>query len=261
MSRLPFFTRTPHRAARFLSDRVGYAVGDIHGRDDLLANLLAEMEARSQADQRLAGAPLVVFLGDYVDRGPRAREVIDLLLSDRPNGFERRFLMGNHEQSMLAFVQEPLVNRAWVFHGGAETMRSYGVQPPPSVKAEDQAWLDAAAALQSALPPEHLAFLNGLERYLVMGDYLFVHAGVDLTKSLDDQTDTDLFWSRERFLKSKKPFSHRIVHGHTPADVAYVDPRRIGIDTGAYATGILTAVRLEGEEVDLITIQGQGQGL
>lgn len=251
----PFFTQTLQHAARFLPERVGYAVGDIHGRDDLLAELLRQLEARAKADQRAGGAPLLVFLGDYVDRGPNPRAVIDLLLSERPRGFERRFLMGNHEQSMLAFLENPLTNRAWALHGGVETLCSYGVTPPPVVQAEDQAWLDAASAFKAAIPPMHLAFFKGLDRYFAAGDYLFVHAGVDLGKSLDDQTDLDLFWSRKRFLRSRRGFSHRIVHGHTPEAEPHADPRRIGIDTGAYATGVLSAVRLEGETAEFISVR------
>ncbi|MFZ2029549.1 MAG: metallophosphoesterase [Vitreimonas sp.] len=240
-------------SANFVDGRVGYAIGDIHGRSDLLVELLAVLENRAPSEVRDGVHPVVVFLGDYVDRGPNSAGVIDLLLKGAPFGYERRFLKGNHEQSMLAFMEAPLENRAWVLQGGAETLRSYGVTPPPPVGARDEDWVRVSRQLSANLPSAHLDFLNGLERYLVFGDYAFVHAGVDHSRSLEQQTDADLYWSRQRFLASKKRFSHVVVHGHTPADRPYVDDRRIGIDTGAYASGMLSAARFEGTAVTFLS--------
>lgn len=242
--------------ARFTADRVGYAVGDVHGRRDLLLAMLEALEQRAEADTRDGREPVIVFLGDYVDRGTDTRGVIDLFLSGRPFGFERRFLKGNHEQSMLAFMEEPLQNRAWVFHGGVETLRSYGVQPPPVMGADEEALTRAAADLMAALPGDHRNFLESLERYVVEGDYLFVHAGVDVAKTLDQQSDADLYWSRERFLKARRRFPYRVVHGHTPVGAPFADARRVSIDTGAYATGVLTAARLDGAELSFFDARG-----
>ncbi len=257
MNLLRMFERTPPRAARFVEGRVGYAVGDIHGRADLLALLMDELEARADADARQGGAPIVIFLGDYVDRGPESGKVIDMLLAGRPNGFERRYLRGNHEQIMQAFIDDPMATRAWVVQGGAETLMAYGVTPPaPMSNAEDE-WRAAAAALCAALPASHVAFLNALERYVELGDYAFVHAGIDAARSLEQQTDEDLYWARERFIASRRTFSHRVVHGHTPVDKPYADARRVAVDTGAYASGTLTAARFEGANVSFISVSSR----
>jgi serine/threonine protein phosphatase 1 len=160
-------------------------------------------------------------------------------------------------------METPLQNRAWVLQGGAETLRAYGVQPPAPVAAMDEDWIAVAEALRAKLPPEHLEFLNGLERYVVLGDYAFVHAGVDDARTLEEQTDADLYWSRERFLASKKRFSHVVVHGHTPVHRPYRDARRIGVDTGAYASGTLSAARFEGTDVSFLSAMdssGQRRG-
>lgn len=249
-----FFERKAPPPARFLEERVGYAVGDVHGRADLLTELIAALEERAEADKRAGGDPIVIFLGDYVDRGRESRRVLDILLEGGPRGFTRRYLKGNHEDAMLAFMAAPLENRAWVLQGGAETLLSYGVQPPPPLGASDDDWRNVAAALNAALPDTHREFLHRLERYIVQGDYAFVHAGVDVNRPLEQQTDADLYWIRERFLSAKRPFSHRIVHGHTPVDRPYADQRRVAVDTGAYASGTLTAARFEGADLGFLSV-------
>ncbi|MEJ0059770.1 MAG: metallophosphoesterase family protein [Terricaulis sp.] len=254
MGLLQMFAPSRPPAASFAEARVGYAIGDIHGRADLLVRMFELLEARAEADKREGGEPIVVFLGDYIDRGPNSRAVLDLLIESRPRGFERHYLKGNHEAAMLSFLNEPLTNRAWVVHGGAETLVSYGIKPPPSIGTDDQVWLDVAEKLKAALPQAHMDFIQGLERYVVLGDYAFVHAGIDAARSMEEQTDGDLLWIRERFLTSRKRFSHRIVHGHTPSAEPYADQRRIGVDTGAYASGTLSAVRLEGIEDSFVSV-------
>jgi serine/threonine protein phosphatase 1 len=258
MGLLRMFERTPAPAARFPDGRVGFAVGDIHGRADLLTEMLAMLEERAETERRNGGEPVVVFLGDYVDRGPQSPAVIDMLLQGRPHGYRRHHLRGNHEQSMLMFMETPLENRAWVLQGGAETLVSYGVQPPPPVGATDEDWLSVAAAFKVRVPQTHVDFLNSLERYVAYGDYAFVHAGVDAARTLEDQTDDDLYWIRDRFIASKRRFSHRVVHGHTPVERPYVDQRRIAVDTGAYASGTLTAARFEGEDVSFLSVTDTG---
>lgn len=249
---LELFARPSAPAARFLEGRVGYAIGDVHGCVDLLGRMIDRIEAGAAADAREAGPPIVVFLGDYVDRGPDSAGVIDLLLSGRPANCERRYLRGNHELTLAAFMDNPVANRRWLLHGGAETMRSYGAQPPAPLGTSDQGWAAAAAALKACMPKAHLDFLAGLERYVVLGDYVFVHAGVDAERPLEQQSDEILYWTRERFIGARRRFSHKVVHGHTPCEQPYIDGRRIGIDTGAYATGTLTAARFEGESVAFI---------
>lgn len=246
---LRLLRRPRPRTARFLDGRVGYAVGDIHGRRDLLGEMVALLESKAREDRREAGPPIVVFLGDYIDRGPDSAGVIDFLLFGRPHGCDCRYLRGNHEQSMMAFLADPVSNRAWLLQGGVETLLSYGVQPPPLVAGADEELTAAAEMLRARVPADHIAFLEGLERYLVLGDYVFVHAGVDAARPLEQQTDRDLYWSRTAFIASKRAFSHRVVHGHTPVDEPYADSRRVAVDTGAYATGTLTAARFEGEAV------------
>lgn len=253
-----FARRRP--AAKFLNGRIGYAVGDIHGCADLLELMLNEIETRARRDMRDAGAPILIFLGDYVDRGPDSKGVINLLLSGRPSNCERRYLRGNHEQAMVAFMADPATNRRWLVHGGAETMLSYGAKPPSFSTSSDADWTAAGTALTAATPPEHVAFLNNLERYIILGDYAFVHAGVEVTKTLEEQTDNDLYWSRERWLGAKRKFSHKVVHGHTPGEHPFHDERRVGVDTGAYASGVLTAARFEGEAVTFFNVSSGRTG-
>lgn len=254
MNLLGLFARRKAPAAKFPDARVGYAVGDIHGCADLLAAMLTEIETRAAEDVREGGQPVLVFLGDYVDRGGDSAGVIELLLSGRPANCERRYLRGNHEQAMVAFMEDPVPNRRWLLHGGAETMLSYGVQPPPLMGGSDEDWSQAAEALKRAVPAPHRAFLDGLERYVELGGYAFVHAGVDSERPLADQPDDVLFWTRARFLSDRRRFSHKIVHGHTPVDRPFVDDRRIALDTGAYASGTLTAARFEGEDVSFFAV-------
>ncbi len=260
MNFLAMFKRAPPVGAKFPQGRVGFAVGDIHGRADLLTDMIALLETRALEERRDGGEPIVVFLGDYVDRGPDSAAVIDLLVAGRPRGFERRFLRGNHEQAMLGFMEAPLENRAWVKHGGAETLVSYGVQPPAPMGAPDQDLVAAAARLKDILPPQHLDFLNNLERYVELGGYAFVHAGIDPRRSLKEQTDRDLFWIRDPFISSKRGFSHRIVHGHTPEHRPFADLRRVGVDTGAHASGVLSAARFEGEAVSFLSVSSPVAG-
>ena len=251
---LRLFRSPDSPVARFAYGRVGYAVGDIHGRADLLADMIAELEKRSVDDTRLGGPPIVIFLGDYIDRGHDSAGVLELLTSGALPNCDCRYLRGNHEQSLMAFLAAPGANRGWLLQGGAETLMSYGVQPP-AFNSVEAVWLEAAEALRARMPPAHMAFLEGLERYVELGDYAFVHAGVDATLPLEDQPDEALYWSRAAFIASKRPFSHRVVHGHTPVDEPYADARRIAVDTGAYASGTLTAARFEGEGVSFVSVR------
>ena len=228
-------------------DRLTYAVGDIHGRADLLDQLLDLIE------QDRGGAPAeIIFLGDYVDRGPSSRQVIERLLEmTAVSDLSLTFLKGNHEAAMLDFLDNAEAGLAWAQWGGDEALMSYGVKAPLS-KTEIEPWSEAQSALKEALPESHLSFLNRLQLYVVRGDYLFVHAGVNPDRPLEEQGETEFLWIRDEFLSSRRQLPYTIVHGHTPEGQPYQDSRRIGCDTGAYMSGRLTAVRLENENVRFI---------
>lgn len=245
------------RAPCFEGGRIGFAIGDVHGRVDLLDRIVARV--REAAWSSGVSNAVAIFLGDYVDRGPHSSTVIDYLLNELPLGIEWRFLKGNHEAAMLQFIDAPLPNRGWLAHGGLETLASYRVSPLPSIGSSDQAVLDAHAHLVACIPASHMSFLENLERYVVFGDYAFVHAGVDVHAALDQQTDADLFWAREPFLSDRRGLSHVIVHGHTPVREPYRDHRRICVDTGAYATGRITAACFLDEAVSFIVEDASGR--
>jgi len=237
-------------AARVPLGRRVYAVGDVHGRADLLIKLLEQLRADALAGE-YEGRPILIFLGDYIDRGFQSKEVISILLSNAVSPFETYFLKGNHEQAMLQFLGDPGIGPRWAEYGGAETLVSYGVQPPRTRTSLDE-WIQASAGLQEALPTEHLHFLKSLELSVRVGDYVFVHAGVRPGVPLDQQSEHDLLWIREDFLNDRRHLGAVIVHGHTPITQPYRDARRIGLDTGAYLSGKLTAARFEHETVEFI---------
>ena len=217
-----------------------YAIGDIHG----CAHLLDALTARIVADSAGATGPCrIVYLGDYVDRGPDSKAVIDRLLAP-PAGFACSYLRGNHDQILLDFFLNPSVFRIWRDFGARETLMSYGVRPPRF--DDDAAFAEARDALRQAMPPEHLAFLSSLELSLEIGGYFFTHAGVRPGIPLGRQSAQDLMWIRDDFLGARGNFGAVIVHGHTPMDQPSRTANRIGVDTGAYATGRLTAAVLEG---------------
>jgi len=242
-------------AAASTGGRVVYAIGDIHGHLDLLDELL-DVIARDFATLGRHDRPVLVFVGDYVDRGPASRGVIERLIaltaaSAQQGVFEVRALMGNHEQTMLSFLDNPEAGAAWVEFGGADTMTSYGVARPIG-RVDQDAWLTIQASFQTQVPASHVAFLQALELSATYGDYFFAHAGVRPGVPLDRQTPEDLMWIRNDFLSQPHRLPCVVVHGHTPDEEPFIGPDRINIDTGAYATGVLTAVRLiEGSPVVL----------
>ncbi|MFT6510731.1 MAG: serine/threonine protein phosphatase 1 [Parvibaculaceae bacterium] len=220
-----------------------YAIGDVHGRLDLLEQLL-EMIVADGADYE--GKKLLIFLGDYIDRGLKSRGVLDLLSGDMPEGFEAIFLKGNHEQAMLQFLEDAEFGRTWKYYGGLETLYSYGIQDV-ALSDDPEAFETARLALGAVLPDSHLNFLtNRLIPYFDLGGYYFVHAGVRPGLPLNRQVEADLYWIRDDFLQSKFDHGRVVVHGHTPVEHPEIRRNRIGIDTGAYITGHLTALVLEG---------------
>ena len=234
-----------------------YAIGDVHGRLDALDALLDAIYADSGES---GGHPVLVMLGDYIDRGPASRGVIQRLVQLKRDRFlETRFVRGNHEDTMMHFLREPTVGPSWCGFGGAETLQSYGVTAP--LLSDDlDGWAATQTAFAAALPQDHLRFLQALEPYVEYGDYFFTHAGVRPGVALAEQAPYDMMWIRDDFLRSSAVFAKGIVHGHTPEQEAFVSDRRIGVDTGAYATGKLTAVVLEGVERRLIQAQVTGGG-
>jgi serine/threonine protein phosphatase 1 len=217
-----------------------YAIGDIHGCLDLLERTFARIDAhrRNNPIER----SIEIFLGDYVDRGPASRGVIDRLI-ERAVDHEAVFLKGNHEVILSAFLEDPLVLDDWKKFGAMETLLSYGLKPPAKIKTDDRTSL--SKELAAALPASHRQFLNGLKLSFACGDYFFVHAGVRPGVTLDQQEEADLLWIRQDFLDHRDPFDKIIVHGHTPVEAPEIHANRINIDTGAYATGRLTCLMLQ----------------
>ncbi len=228
-----------------------YAVGDVHGCYPLLKALLARIAVDSAARAR-GRRPILVFLGDYVDRGPDSAKVIEALLwlIRRPD-LETHLLKGNHEQALLAFLERPDQGGGWLQYGGRETLQAYGVEPP-----HDPADFDRARhALLARMPASHLWLLQRLELMVAVGDYAFVHAGIRPGQPLASQAEDDLLWIRQPFLEAAGPHEKVIVHGHTWIDARpQLHDHRVGIDTGCYATGVLTALRLDGAEREILQV-------
>ena len=251
------FSRRPTRpASRTPPDCVIWAVGDIHGRSDLADRLIQAIRADLHAAQ--ASRKVVVLLGDYVDRGLDSRGVLDQLVNLAADpALEVRLLRGNHEDRMQAFLDDPQIGPSWCDYGGREALASYGVDPPP-MRGDAEAWAEASRALGEALPASHHALLAGLETSVSIGDYFFAHAGARPGVDLQAQSPEDLMWIRQAFLDHPGVFDQVVVHGHTPTEAVQSDARRIGVDTGAYATNVLSAVRLEGETRALLQATGRG---
>lgn len=221
-----------------------YAVGDIHGRADLLRATLDKIDAHCSGHS--IERSIVVFIGDYVDRGPSSREVIDLLLECKKSR-ESVLLKGNHETFISGFLKDPAVLDSWRNCGGLETLLSYGLKPLFS--CDDIQRRKLAEDFARAIPLDHVDFLQSLRLFFRCGDFLFVHAGIRPNVPLERQEERDLLWIRETFLEYEKPFGLFVVHGHTPVHVPELRPNRLNIDTGAFATGRLTCVAIEGSTI------------
>ena len=218
-----------------------YAIGDIHGRSDLLKQMFTVIDA--DVARNPINRPIEVFLGDYIDRGPDSAQTLDLLI-ERSLSRETVFLKGNHEAFFLEVLRDPTKLEDWPKFGGLQTLMSYGIQPTLNPDASEQA--DLINALSSVIGRDHLNFLRGLKPSYVCGDFFFVHAGVRPGIPLDEQQETDLLWIRNEFLDSDENFGKFIVHGHTAVKQPDIRPNRINIDTGAYATGNLTLLTIQG---------------
>lgn len=230
-----------------------YAIGDVHGCLDLLKRL-EERIIDSARDCGLNAG--VIFLGDYIDRGPDVAGVIEHLSRGNFAGLPTRFLLGNHEDIFIEAMAEPPLIREWLRWGGLATLASYRVMLP---KISDPVERDQiiADAISAALPSHHRAFFDRLEVSVQLGDYLFVHAGIRPGRSLERQSRHDMLSIREPFLSSSKVLPCRVVHGHSVAFDVQTTPCRIGIDTGAYATGRLSSVMIETDHIEILTVNAE----
>lgn len=231
---------------------LAYAIGDIHGHYDLLVAL----EEAIVADARARGvAPLIVVLGDVVDRGPDSRKVIEHLLTPPRGDVERVTLSGNHEATMAEFLRLPAYSHDWLLYGGVETLRSYGIDAG-SWSATRPKRQDIAEQLVRLVPQEHERFVADRPYLLRAGKLVFVHAGIDRSKPVSRQDVRDMMWRRPDPAESMEPAPDGllVVHGHTPGPEVFVSGRRVNLDTGAYAGGPLTAGRfVEGRFDGMLT--------
>jgi serine/threonine protein phosphatase 1 len=229
-----------------------YAIGDIHGRLDLLEEMLAKVEADMAASKPRRA--VLLFLGDIIDRGASSCQAIERLRSYRHPDLKTIFLMGNHEEVLLRLLAgERGILSSWLQFGGAECLQSYGVDPQ-SLRSMQEG--EALSAIRKAIPPSHREFIASFADTLRFGDYLFVHAGIRPSVDLSLQSQTDLRWIRQPFLDDETDHGFVVVHGHTITNEAEERPNRIGIDTGAYRSGVLTALVLEGQDRRYLTVKG-----
>lgn len=230
-----------------IPDRCTYAIGDVHGRADLLKAMLRKIHADAEQNQ---WAPRIIFLGDIIDHGPNSRSAMDLVchtLKDTPGS---RIILGNHDNFLLEFMTAEYIDPArftrWLERvGGYETFVSYGLEGFRS--------LDDMAAYFRKEYAEHLEVLQNADRMIVDRKFAFVHAGVDPEVSLEDQDDHDLMWIGDKFLDFDGPLSHVFVHGHTPSSefIPVVKPNRIGIDTWAFRSDVLTCLAISPDQLEL----------
>ncbi|MCF3640217.1 metallophosphoesterase [Rhizobium sp. TRM95111] len=226
-----------------------YAIGDVHG---CFAQLL-DAERRILAD--LGGGDrraTVVYLGDYVDRGPHSSLVLDhLARDDHEDALRRIALCGNHDDAFLRFLRDPAGNFAWFDFGADATFRAYGIDPDPFLRSTDGK-MALAERLQKTVPDRHIRFLEDLAALATVGRFVLVHAGLRPGVPLKHQEDQDLLWIREPFLSEGPCLPLTVVHGHTPVEVPVISDDRIAIDTACFATGRLTVVRLDADRARLL---------
>lgn len=231
-----------------------YAIGDIHGSADLLDQMLAAIT--QDCETLTDGRARLVFLGDYIDRGPDSPGVLDRLIALKASGVPSIYLKGNHEDELLGFLDNPSDHVHWLEWGGEETLENYGVR---AGAARDV--VDIAADLRAAIPPAHVNFLNALEIRHEVGDYLFVHAGIKPGVPIDEQTDYDQMWIRGEFHRTEpeqRP-DKVIIHGHQSAKKVVDKGWRVCVDTGAVWNGTLTAIVLEGTQKRFLPVSRAGR--
>ena len=233
------------------ADTVVYAIGDIHGRLDLLHRI--QQRIADDAGQRAASRRQVVYLGDYVSRGPDSAGVVDRVREWLPDGFERITLKGNHEDLLLRFIDGEIdTGRHWLDYGGLEAMSAYGVAIADREARDDASVTAMGKDLAARIPPSHLDFFRRLQISHSAGDYFFVHGGVRPGVPLPEQSDRDCLWIRKAFLNSDADHGAMVVHGHSISDQPETRHNRIGIDTGAYRSDVLTCLVLAGATRDFL---------
>jgi len=243
------FLTAERSGPRGLKGRRAYAVGDIHGRLDLLDELLGKIERDVRSSKR--GRATLVFLGDLIDRGPQSAEVLERLRTYRNGALRTVFLLGNHEEVLLRILDgDAGLIGDWRRFGGSETLMSYGVDPAGLDSLDEQG---ALAAVRQAIPRTHVEFLCSFADTCRFGDYLLVHAGIRPGVELQRQKQSDLRWIRAPFLSDDTDHGFVVVHGHTISKAVEERSNRIGIDTGAYRTGVLTALVIDGSRRRLLT--------
>jgi serine/threonine protein phosphatase 1 len=233
-----------HRKPRIPDGICIYAISDIHGCVDQLRRIFAAIDhhlSRSKPKRAIH-----VFLGDYIDRGPQSAQTIDLLI-ERGKHYECIFLKGNHEAMLFDLLRDPKQFDLWKQYGGLQTLLSYGLTPQAKPDLEKQVLLVKTFA--RTIPRHHRHFFNSLRPSYSLGDFFFAHAGVKPGVPLAQQKQQDLLWIRDEFLISEANFGKYVVHGHTPVAKPDIRPNRINIDTGAYATGTLTLLTIQGDRM------------
>lgn len=221
-----------------------YAVGDIHGQAALLEKALNFIndDARDFDGERI----IEIFLGDYIDRGMHSRQVLDLLLESPAEGHERICLRGNHEETLLQFLDAPEIIRKWVQFGGFTTFSSYDVAIPKTLSGDGL--IELHEAFLRALPHEHLTFIKNLELSYSIGGYFFVHAGVRPRIPLEKQQEKDMLWIRDKFLNHGSFYEKYIVHGHSPVAEMDIRDNRANIDLSKAEDGRLGCLKLENDK-------------
>ncbi|MGX8010500.1 metallophosphoesterase family protein [Mesorhizobium sp. ORM8.1] len=225
-----------------MRDTVVYAIGDVHGCHDELRALEQKIVLDAQ---QFRGRKVIIMLGDYIDRGPNSRRVIEHLMAPAPKGFLRVCLAGNHEVALLNYLDGYLSREPWLGYGGRETLFSYGVDPGRLASLYASGEIDAR--IREAIPASHVDFLRTLPIMVCSEQFVFVHAGIRPGVTLEAQDEDDLLNIREAFFQAAHRLDRWVVHGHTIVDAPLRDGRRVDIDTGAFRTGRLTALRIVGK--------------
>ncbi|KRR24149.1 metallophosphoesterase [Bradyrhizobium lablabi] len=219
-----------------------YAVGDVHGRADLLSEITARID--DDIRRRPIAHTIEVYLGDYIDRGPDSKTVLDLL-AVRLVANHAVCLRGNHEAVMEGFLQDPAILPYWLQLGGMQTLASYGIEP----RDENETAFNLHRHFVDAFPRAHELVMRCLRDQFSCGDFLFVHAGIRPGVPIEHQDPNDLIWIRDEFLDSTQRHERFVVHGHTPVPHPDIRHNRINIDTAAWRTGTLTCVAIEGSTI------------
>jgi serine/threonine protein phosphatase 1 len=212
------------------ADKRIFAIGDIHGCLDELNILLESLVIKANASKD----DIFIFIGDYIDRGPNSAGVIERLLEWEINFPTSIFLCGNHEQFLIkTLLGNEVSAQSWLKNGAIESLQSWKIN------------LADISSLETKLPKEHLDFfLDKLERYVISDDFIFVHAGINPSKSIFLQLDETIYWVRDEFIHSDFNFGKRVIFGHTPVEDILIQPNKIGIDTGCVYNGSLSAINL-----------------